>query len=84
MTLLHAASELGVHVTHNPNDTYSFVGSGIPASLAYIGPSKDIETGRNFGFGLVRKTVKRRVYQSRAEAWRAAAEYDIRPCKCCA
>ena len=77
---LSRSTSLGLHVSHNPNDTYSFVGN-VPLSLAYDGPAVAIQTGLKHGFGLVRNKVRKLVWPSAEEAWNAAKDLGYPRCQ---
>lgn len=59
-------------IIKNPVGTFHFVGTG-PMELFYEGPADAIETGRKFGFGLVRHLgVRARTWPTAEEAKAAA------------
>jgi hypothetical protein len=70
------------YLIKNPAGTWSFVGR-VPAELMYERidgeplSEKDIDSIRNFGAGVMRNSIKSRVYQSPHDAIEAAKPLDI-------
>lgn len=66
----------GLHVIKNPNETYSFVGS-VPCQLGFTTKAGNTVTNKEVQDQLMLpgnyRTIKCRVFNSEAEAWREAA-----------
>lgn len=71
---------LGLHLIKNPNDTYSFVGN-VPYQLAYTTKAGNAVTAEEVESQLrlpaSYRTIKRRIFQSEAEALREAARHGF-------
>jgi hypothetical protein len=75
-----AAGSLGLHVIRAPSGSYIFVGR-VPVDLSYCGPADAIETGRRFGFGLVKGRVEKLGWPTAEQAWQAAQALGHERCK---